>query len=76
MLRRPCTKGPIISIRPRCANLWARAYLDGFSRSYRTVAEGPTGSQSIETLTAYNARGAMASEVAPFYANQTQYLTT
>ncbi len=59
------------------ANLWSRSYMDGFGRSYRAAAEGPGGAQTaIEALTAYNARGGVASATAPFYAGETQHATT
>ncbi len=63
------------------ANLWSRTYLDGFGRTYRAAAEGPGGTQTaIEALTAYNARGGVASATAPFYVNgstpEAQHTTT
>jgi YD repeat-containing protein len=59
-------------------NLWSRSYMDGLGRIYRTSSEGPGGTQTpIETLTGYNARGAVASATAPYYSDATtQYTTT
>jgi RHS repeat-associated protein len=59
------------------ANLWSRRYLDGFGRAYRGSSEGPGGSQTaIEALTAYNARGGVASATTPYYTADPQYSTT
>src|SRR5262249_21631828 len=65
------------------ANLWSRSYMDGFGRTYRSDAKGPGDANSrtaTEALTAYNARGSVASVTAPFYVNgsspETNYLTT
>jgi YD repeat-containing protein len=58
-------------------NLWSRSYMDGLGRIYRTSSEGPGGSQTaIETLTGYNARGAVASATAPYYSDATTQYTT
>jgi len=57
-------------------NLWAESYLDGFGRGYRGRAKGPSPSQAIEALAAYNARGAVASATAPYYTGDPQYATT
>jgi RHS repeat-associated protein len=57
-------------------NLWKRAYLDGFARTYRSAAKGPSGTQDIRVDTTYDARGNVASETAPYYASDAAYTTT
>jgi RHS repeat-associated protein len=56
-------------------NLWKRSYLDGFARTYRSAAKGPSGTQDIRVDTAYDARGNVASETAPYYASDAAYTT-
>ena len=57
-------------------NLWSRAYLDGFGRTYRGEAKGPAAGQDIVTETAFNARGAVVGKTLPRYAGDPSYETT
>src|SRR6185437_10780461 len=41
-------------------NIWSRTYLDGFGRTWRNLAKGPSGSQTIAVDTAFTPRGTIA----------------
>ncbi|MEX1203738.1 MAG: hypothetical protein WEB85_00680 [Dongiaceae bacterium] len=57
-------------------NLWSRVYLDGLGRTYRTLAKGPAVGREIAVDTAFNPRGALASETAPYYLGDPAQTTT
>ena len=57
-------------------NLWSRSYLDGFGRTYRSLAKGPAAGQEIEVATAFNSRGQIATQTTPRYLTGTAYTTT
>jgi hypothetical protein len=48
-------------------NIWARAYVDGFGRTYKALAKGPDAGHDIRTDTAFNLRGGVVSETLPYY---------
>ena len=50
--------------------------MDGFGRPWRSTAKGPAAGQDITADTAYNARGNVASQTAPYYAGDPVYTTT
>src|SRR5436305_7395921 len=48
--------------------IWARAYLDGFGRKWKELSEGPDAiNTKIEIDRAFNERGLVESESAPYY---------
>ena len=47
--------------------IWSRDYLDGFGRSWRTLAEGADPGKNIRIDTDYNARGEVARVSAPYF---------
>ncbi len=57
-------------------NVWARVYMDGFGRPYRSIAKGPAVGQDITADTAYDDRGNVASQTAPYYTGDPVYTTT
>ncbi len=57
-------------------NVWARVYMDGFGRPYRSTAKGPAVGQGITADTAYDDRGNVASQTAPYYTGDPVYSTT
>jgi RHS repeat-associated protein len=66
------TQGPAADA---SGNLWSRAYFDGFGRGYHGMAKGPTASQAIEATVTFNARGAIAGIIDPFYTGDAQQMT-
>ena len=57
-------------------NIWSRTYMDGFARPYRSTAKGPAAGQDITADTAYDDRGNVASQTAPYYTGDPVYTTT
>ena len=57
-------------------NVWSRTYMDGFGRPWRSTARGPTAGQDITADTAYDARGNVASQTAPYYTGDPVYTTS
>ena len=57
-------------------NIWSRIYLDGFGRPYRSTAKGPAAGQDITADTAYDDRGNVSSQTAPYYTGDPVYTTT
>ncbi len=57
-------------------NIWSRTYMDGFARPYRSTAKGPAVGQDITADTAYDDRGNVASQTAPYYTGDPVYTTT
>ena len=57
-------------------NIWSRTYMDGFARPYRSTAKGPVAGQDITADTAYDDRGNVASQTAPYYTGDPVYTTT
>ena len=57
-------------------NVWSRTYMDGFGRPYRSTARGPAAGQDITADTAYDARGNVASQTAPYYTGDPVYTTS
>jgi RHS repeat-associated protein len=61
---------------PGGTNQYAAQHFDGLGRGFYTLAKGPTPSQSILTQTTFNARGAVASQTAPYYVGAATYTTS
>ena len=57
-------------------NVWSRTYMDGFGRPYRSTARGPVAGQDITADTAYDARGNVASQTAPYYTGDPVHTTS
>ena len=55
-------------------NYRERKYFDGFGRTWRTARKAPNG--GIYADTAYNARGGVTSQTAPYYWGDSVYTTT
>lgn len=61
---------------PDGTNDWSESYFDGLGRTYRTVKRGPTSNESILVDVDFNARGAVAAQTSPYYANEAPKVTT
>jgi RHS repeat-associated protein len=57
-------------------NIWGRSYLDGLGRVYETLNKGPAAGQDIRVDSAYDKRGNVALQTAPYYSGGTIYTTT
>ncbi len=56
--------------------VWSRDYLDGFGRSWRSVAEGADPGKNIRIDTDYNQRGEIARMSAPYFEDATPRWTS
>ncbi len=61
---------------PGDSNDYAMQYFDGFGRGYKTVKKGPSAGQDIHVDTAYNVRGGVSSQTAPYYSGATPQTTS
>jgi RHS repeat-associated protein len=57
-------------------NDWVEDYFDGVGHTYRSRKRGPSSGQDIVVDRSYNARGALESISAPYYAGEPAYVTT
>jgi len=61
---------------PDGSNDWSESYFDGWGRTYRTVRRGPSAGKSILVDVQLDARGNLAAQTAPYYADETPKITT
>jgi RHS repeat-associated protein len=54
---------------------YVTTYIDGFGRTYRTVAKGPAPELDIIQDTSFNARGGVTATTAPYYATMSPQTT-
>jgi RHS repeat-associated protein len=54
---------------PNGTNDWSESYFDGFGRTYRSVKRGPSAAETIVTEAAFDLRGNVQSQTAPYYSD-------